>query len=125
MSDDSWVDVKVDKIDMKHKKVTLTNGYVFGHKEWYEHFVNFWDDKIKGTAIVPIFYEYLFAKGGSNAHEQLMKGQKHEGFLLGSMDKALTTGQKIAIGTVVTLIFVGLIVLVVLNQQGMIPGFGG
>lgn len=118
-----WSDVKVDHIDTQQKKVKLSNGYVFSHKEWYEHFVNFWDNKIKGKAIVPIFYEYLFAKGGSNAHEQLMKGEKHEGFLMGSMDKTLSSAQKWAIGSVVTIIMVVLIVLVVLNQQGMIPSF--
>ena len=34
----------------------------------------------------------------------------------------LTKGQKRAIGTVVTIVFVGLIIFVVLNQQGAIPG---
>jgi hypothetical protein len=124
MNDGDWSEVKVKEINTNTGKVLLSNGFQFTHKEWYEYFVNFWDNKIRGKAIVPIFYEYLFAKGGSNAHEQLMKGQKHEGFLLGSMDKTLTPAQKWAIGSVVTIIFVIIIAFVILKQQGLLPGFG-
>jgi len=120
---DDWSTVTVKSINMKDKTVVLSNGFTFNHKQWYELFVNFWDNKIKGKTIVPIFYEYLFAKGGSNAHEQLMKGMKHEGYLLGSMNKPLLSKRAIAIGAVVTLTFVGLIAIVVLKQQGMLPGF--
>lgn len=123
--DDDWSDVKVESINMNAKppSVCLSNGYKFTHRMWYEHFVNFWDHRIVGKAIVPIFYEYLFAKGGSNAHEQLMKGMRHEGFLLGSMNKTLTPKQTIALVTIVTMIIVGMIVFIVLKNQGMLPGF--
>jgi len=120
-----WLDVHVTKIDMEGKPpcVTLSNEYTFTHKEWFECFVNFWDNRIIGKSIVPIFYEYLFAKGGSNAHEQLMKGQKHEGFMLGSMDKIqLSKGTKIAIGAVLSIIMIMLLVFIVLKNQGMLPG---
>jgi nitrate/TMAO reductase-like tetraheme cytochrome c subunit len=40
----------------------------------------------------------------------------------GRQGKMLTPGMKIAIGTIVTIIFVGLIVFVVMRNQGMIPG---
>jgi len=73
---------------------------------------------------VPIFYEYLFGKGGSKALELLMKGMKHEGFLLGSMDKWLTRGQKVALATIIVIIFVILIAISWLNSEGILP-FGG
>ncbi|MBS3749749.1 MAG: hypothetical protein KGY67_08650 [Candidatus Thermoplasmatota archaeon] len=127
---DDWTDVSVKHIDFNKKNpskstVEMTNGYTFSHKEWYEHFVNFWDHRIVGKAIVPIFYEYLFSKGGSNAYDQLAAGMEHQGFIRGALDQKLTSAQKWAIGGVVTIIFVMLIVFVVLNQQGMIPSFGG
>lgn len=123
--DDDWSDVDVEQIDMDKKKVIMSNGYVFNHKTWYELFVNFWDNRIVGKTIAPIFYEYLFAKGGSNAHEQLMKGMKHEGFLQGIMDKPLLSKRALEVGAIATIAIILLIVVVVLNQQGLIPGFGG
>jgi len=125
MIDDDWSSVEVEQIDMDKKEVTLSNKFKFNHKTWYELFVNFWDNRIVGKPIAPIFYEYLFAKGGSNAHEQLMKGMKHEGFLLGSMDKPILSKRALEVGAIATIAIILLIVVVVLNQQGMIPGFGG
>jgi len=116
-------DVQIEKIDMDNKKVTLSNGFVFNHKRWYEIFVNFWDKKIIGTSIVPIFYEYLFARGGSHQYSQLVKGKTHEGFLLGQMGKPLLDTRKaLAVGAIIVLIIGIVIALVIAKNQGLLPG---
>jgi len=111
------------KIDVENQQVTLDDDTtVVNHKKFMNRSVEFWDKRIVGKTIIPIFYEYLFGKGGSNALELLMKGMKHEGYLLGSMDKWLTHGQKIALATVVIIIFVAIVVFIILRSQGLIPG---
>ena len=74
MSDEfNWdEDVQVTSINTKEGVVVLSNGVRLSHKLWYETFVNFWDRRIVGKAIIPIFYEYLFARGGSNQYLQLV-----------------------------------------------------
>jgi len=124
LDDYVWDDkVQVTDIDMKNKRVLLSNGYVFNHKRWYELFVNFWDKKIVGTSIVPVFYEYLFARGGSHQYAQLVKGKAHEGFLLGQMGKPLLDTRKaIAVGAIIALVVGVVIALVIAKNQGLIPG---
>lgn len=119
-----WDDtVQVVNIDMGTKKIKLSNGYVCDHKRWYELFVNFWDKKIVGTSIIPVFYEYLFARGGSHQYAQLVKGKTHEGFLLGQMGKPLIDAKRaIAVGTILALAIGIVIVLVIAKSQGLIPG---
>jgi len=99
--------MEIKAIDVKAQTVKIEND-TLTHKVFMESFVKFWDKRIRGKTIVPLFYEYIFGKGGSNALEVLMKGMKHEGYLLGSMDKMLTREQKIALVTVVTIIFIAI-----------------
>jgi hypothetical protein len=116
--------VEVQNINMQDKTVTLTNGFVFNHKKWYERFVNFWDARIVGKSIIPVFYEYLFARGGSHQYAQLVKGKQHEGFLLGQMGKPLLNAKKaIAVGTILALAIGGVIVVVIAKSQGLIPSW--
>lgn len=117
-------DVEVKHIDMQNKTVTLSNGFVFNHKRWYERFVNFWDDRIVGKSIIPVFYEYLFGRGGTHQYAQLVKGKEHEGFLLGQMGKPLIDAKRaIAVGTILALAIGGVIVLVIAQSQGLLPSW--
>jgi len=50
-----------------------------------------------------------------------MKSKKMEGYMEGASDKMLTRRQTIALATVVTIVFVGLIIFVILRNQGIIP----
>lgn len=111
--------MEIKKINQKEQNVTIDETTIT-HKEFMEKFTGFWDNKIKGKTIVPIFYEYIFGKGGSNALNLLMKGMKHEGYLMGSMDKLLTKGQKIALVTVVVIVFVAIFILYALRGMGIL-----
>jgi hypothetical protein len=127
LEDYNWdEDVDVKNINMKNGTVTLSNGYVFNHKIWYEHFVNFWDKRVVGRSIVPTFYEYLFARGGSHQYAQLVKGKQHQGFLEGQMGKPLMDKKHaIAVGTILALVIGGIIALVIAKNQGLLPFLGG
>jgi hypothetical protein len=117
-----WDDeVKITDIDMQKKVISLSNGFVFNHKRWWELFVNFWDKRIVGKSIIPVFYEYLFARGGTHQYAQLVKGKEHEGFLLGQMGKPLLDTRKaIAVGTILVLMIGGVVAVVILRNQGII-----
>ena len=123
----NWDDsVDVKHIDLKDKTVTLSNGFVFTHKFWYEMFVNFWDKRVVGKTIVPTFYEYLFARGGSHQYSQLVKGKEHEGFLLGQMGKPLLDKKRaIEVGVILALMIGVVIAVVIAKSKGLIPGLGG
>ena len=122
-----WDDtVEVKSINMQKGTVELSNGFVFNHKNWYEQFVNFWDKRVVGKTIVPTFYEYLFAHGGSHQYSQLVTGKEHEGFLTGQMGKPMLNKKTaIAVGTILALAIGGVIVLVIAKNQGLLPFLGG
>lgn len=90
--------------------------------KFMESFIGFWKCRIAGETLDPSSIEHFMRRTSSKNLSLLMKGKKMEGYMEGRQGKMLTPGMKIAIGTVVTIIFVGLIVFVVLKQQGMIPG---
>lgn len=87
-----------------------------------ERYRYFWQHRIAGETLIPSSIEHFMRRTSGKNLEALMKGKKMEGYMEGSMDKMLTAGQKMAIGSIVVLIFVGMIVFIVLKNQGMIPG---
>jgi len=116
--------MKVKEINVEEQNVTFEdNDTVLTHKLFMDAFLQFWDKLIIGKSIVPIFYEYLFGKGGSNALELLMKGKEHEGYLMGSMDKMLTPRQRIALITIFIAAIIIIIIFVMVKNTGLIPGF--
>jgi len=116
------------RLDIKHinvqqKLVTLTDNRVIDFKNFMDQSRWFWQYRIAGETLVPSSIEHFMRRTSGKNLEALMKGKKMEGYMEGSMDKMLTRGQKIAIGAIVTLSFVGLIILIALKNQGLIPGF--
>ena len=114
--------MEIEYIDKENKTVHYDDKSSVSHDEFLKKFTHFFKNKIAGETLVPVDMEWFMKRTSGKNLEQLMKGKKYEGFLEGSQGKMLTKGQKIAIGTIVTIVFVGLIVFVVMNQQGMIPG---
>jgi len=111
---------EITSINEQNQTVTLNDGTVLTHKRFMEKFLSFWDKRIAGHTIVPIFYEYLFGEGGSNALELLMKGKQHEGYLQGAMEKGmLSKGQKIALGTIIVVVFVVMIVFYMMRSMNL------
>ena len=85
-------------------------------KKWDE----FWENRICGETLVFNDMERFMSRTSSKNLKLLMKGKKMEGYMEGSLDKLLTPKQKIAIGTVITLVMVGVIALVILKNEGLI-----
>jgi len=80
----------------------------------------FWSERIAGETITFGDMERFMSRTSTKNLKLLMKGKKMEGYLEGSLDKLLTKGQKIAIGTVVTLVMVAVLAMVILKNQGVI-----
>jgi len=116
--------MEIESIDEENKTVYYDNNTSISYTDFKKEFTQFFKGKVAGETLVPADIEWFMRRTSGKNLEQLMKGKKYEGFLEGSQGKVLTTGMKIAIGTVAVLTVLGLIALVVLNQQGMIPGFG-
>jgi hypothetical protein len=81
----------------------------------------FWNNRIAGETLVFTDMERFMTRTSGKNLSNLMRGKKMEGYMEGSMDRMLTKGQKIAIATVVTIIFVVIIVYIILENQGLIP----
>ena len=117
------VDKDIQSINIIDRTVTLTNGFIIDFDIFMETYRGFWKQRIAGETLVPSAIEHFMRRTSGKNLSALMKGKKMEGYMEGSMDKLLTPGQKIAIGTIITLSFVGLIILIALKNQGMLPGF--
>jgi len=111
--------MNIDHVDGKNKKVFFDDGSYITHEDFLKRFTRFFQNRIAGETLVPADMERFMRRTSSKNLELLMKGKKMEGYLEGSQGKMLTTGQKIAIGTVVTLIFVGIFAFVILKNQGV------
>ena len=113
----------ITHIDQQQKTVYFNDGTKITHSEYVKRFRHFLNKRIAGETLVPADMEQFMRRSSSKSLSLLLKTKKEEGFLEGSADKMLTPGQKIAIGTIVVLSFVGVILLVILKSQGMLPGF--
>jgi len=81
----------------------------------------FWTNRIAGETLTFNDMERFMTRTSGKNLSNLMRGKKMEGYMEGAMDRMLTKGQKIALATVVTIIFVIIIVYIVLKNQGLIP----
>ena len=115
--------VNIKTIDKANKSITLDdeNGTVVTHAKFLTRFREFLTHRIAGETLVPADMERFMRRTSGKNLSLLMKGKKMEGYMEGSMDRMLTKGQKIALATVVTVVFVVIIVYVVLESQGLIP----
>lgn len=114
--------MKISHVDEKNKTVYFDDGTNINHEGFLKKFTGFFQNRIAGETLMPIDIEQFMRRTSSKTLSLLMKNKKMEGFLEGSMNQMLTKGQKIAIATVVAAIMIGLIVFIVLKNQGLIPG---
>lgn len=92
-----------------------------GFDEFKDMWYNFWNNRIAGETLVFTDMERFMTRTSGKNLSNLMRGKKMEGYMEGVMDKMLTRGQKIALATVVTIIFIIIIVYFVLKNEGLIP----
>jgi len=114
--------VEIKNIDPVKGIVYFTDGTVVSRNDYVKRFRRFLNNRIAGETLVPADMEQFMRRSSSKSLSLLLKTKKEEGYLEGSADKMLTPGQKMAIGTVIVLSFVGVIVLIMLKSQGLIPG---
>ena len=114
--------VDIQSIDKNNKTITFDDDTTLSHNRFLHSFRTFLSHRIAGETLVPADMERFMRRTSGKNLSLLMKGKKMEGYMEGSMDRMLTHGQKIALATVVTIVFVGIILYFILDSQGMIPG---
>jgi len=113
--------VDIERIDKESKTVFYDDGSSIDYKGFIDGFRVFLKSRVAGETLYPADMERFMRRTSGKNLSQLMKGKKMEGYMEGASDKMLTRGQKIAIGTVVTIIFVMIFAFVILKSQGLIP----
>ena len=111
--------VDINKIDKENKKVFFDDNTTITYKEFIDKFRVFMKNRIAGETLYPADMERFMRRTSAKNLSLLMKGKKMEGYMEGVSDKLLSKGQKIAIGTIIVLVMVGLIVFIVLKNQGV------
>lgn len=89
-------------------------------EKFMEGWNNFWKHRIAGETLVFGDMERFMSRTSGKNLSMLMHGKKMEGYQEASMDKMLTTRQKIAIATVATIVMIALIAFIVLKNEGVI-----
>ena len=112
--------VEIQNINPIEKSVTSTDGKKITHKEFLDSFRDFLTNRIAGHTIIPSDMERFTRRTSGKNLSMLMKGKKMEGYMEGVMDKLLTRGQKIALGTILAIIIVLMVVVVVLKNMGIL-----
>ena len=110
--------VDIKSIDKNSKTITFDNDKTIKHTEFLHDFRSFLRYRIAGETLVPADMERFMRRTSGKNLSLLMKGKKAEGYMEGSLDKMLTKGQKIALATVVTVVFVGIIIYMIAESQG-------
>lgn len=113
--------VKIDKIDTGSKTVYFNDDTKVDHNTFLDEFRNFLTGRIAGETLIPADMERFMRRTSSKNLSMLMKIKKEEGFMEGSSNKTLTRGQKIAIGTIFAIVIIGIVVFIILRNQGIIP----
>jgi len=111
----------IERIDKDTRTVYYDDGTHIDYNGFIDRFRIFMKGRIAGESLYPADMERFMRRTSGKNLSQLMKSKKIEGYMEGSSDKILTRGQKIAIGTVIILVFVGAIVFIMLKSQGVIP----
>jgi hypothetical protein len=111
----------INRIDKNSRTVYYDDGTNISYHGFIDKFRVFMKNRIAGESLYPADMERFMRRTSGKNLSQLMKGKKMEGYFEGVSDKMLTRGQKIALGTIITIIFVGLIIYIILKNQGMIP----
>jgi len=115
-------DIELKDIDEKTGTVTFANGTKLTVDKFNQDFQAFLQNRIAGETVTYADMErFMRYRTSGKSLELLMKNKKSEGFAEGAGDKTLTKGQKIAIGTVVTVTVVIIMVFIILEGQGMLP----
>ena len=114
--------VKIKSVNVDTGIIEFTDGSYITKADYVERFRQFLTKRVAGETLVPADMEQFMRRSSSKSLSLLLKTKKKEGFLEGAADKMLTPGQKIAIGTIIALSMVGVIILVILKSQGMMPG---
>lgn len=114
--------VEIKNIDETSGTVYFSDDTSIDRESYIIRFREFLKKRVAGETLTPADMEQFMRRSSSKSLSLLLKTKKEEGYLEGSSDKMLSTGQKIAIGTVVTAVFVGAIIFIMLRSQGMIPG---
>jgi len=110
--------MNIKNINKTTKTVTFDNDVTINHNTFLSTFRDFLSNRIAGETLLTADMESFMRRTSGKNLSQLMKGKKMEGYFEGVSDKLLTKGQKIALATIVTIAFVGIIIFVVLRQQG-------
>ena len=111
--------MNIKSVDKTNKEVTFDNDVKINPTKFRVTFRDFLTSRIAGETLIASDMERFMRRTSGKNLSQLMKGKKMEGYFEGVSDKLLTRGQKIALATVITLLFVGIIIFVILRQQGM------
>jgi len=113
--------VDIRSIDKNSRTVFFDNGTSIDYKGFIDHFRSFMQGRVAGETLYPADMESFMRRTSSKNLTALMKGKKMEGYMEGVQDKLLTRGQKIAIGTIILIVFVSVFVFIILKNQGLIP----
>ena len=111
---------EVESIDKSNRIVYYNDGTSVTHDMFLKHFKEFLTGYIAGETLMPMDMENFMRRTSGKNLSLLMKGKKAEGYMEGSMDKMLTAKQKIALVTIVTITFVGIIFFIILKNQGIL-----
>jgi len=111
--------VDIKSINKENRTVTFDDSNTITYRDFINSFRDFLRYRIAGETLYPADMERFMRRTSGKNLSQLMKGKKMEGYMEGIADKLLTRGQKIAIGTVVTFVIVGVVVFIILKDQGV------
>ena len=113
--------VEIKSIDENTKTVVFDNGDKIDYPGFMKKFIGFWQNRIAGETLSHLDMENFMKRTSGKTMSSLIRGKKLEGYMEGSSDKMLTTGQKIAIGTALSIVIVVVVVYVILKGQGLVP----
>ena len=113
--------VDIRSIDKKTRTVYFDDGSSIDYPGFIDRFRLFMQGRVAGETLYPADMERFMRRTSSKNLTALMKGKKMEGYMEGTMDKFLTRGMKIAIGTIVIIVFLAIVVYYFLKGQGVIP----
>jgi hypothetical protein len=110
--------VDLKKIDLDKNEVTYDNFDTVTHDQFYNAFVQHWNNRIAGETLSPVHVERFMKRTSTKNSENLIRGKKVEGYMEGRFGKKMDPAWIKIVLIVGIVAFIGILAAVVAQKLG-------
>lgn len=112
--------VDLKSINLEKNEVTYPDFTTINHDQFYNTFVQFWQNRIAGETLSMAHMERFMKRTSTKNSENLIRGKKVEGYMEGRFGKKMDAAWIKYILIVAIVAFVGLLGVFIMQKMGFL-----